>query len=153
MKIYLASPWFKENEKKLYKEVIDKLRADGFEVYVPMEHKIEDEWLMTNEEWGKSVFNEDLKAIQECDEVWVLNFGLYSDSGTAWECGYAYGLKKRVFMFVNDYDKENNYFRDIDDVFLSKNVYSLMMANGCTKVENISTLLTDNYSPLNIEVK
>lgn len=68
---------------------------------------------------GKKVFNEDIKAINECDTVIVLNWGMYSDSGTAWECGYAYAKGKKVInllMPTNDKD------------------YSLMMINGSTEV-------------------
>lgn len=95
-KIYLASPLFTDYERKNVQSVASVLRNAGHEVYVPMEHTIEDGWDMPNHEWAKKVFDEDIKAIQEADEICCIYYGLYSDSGTAWECGYAYALGKTV---------------------------------------------------------
>lgn len=99
MKIYLASPLFTEHEKDAVRATAIYLRNFGDEVYVPMEHTIKNAWDMPNAEWGKKVFEEDIKAIQECDVVFCLYYGLYSDSGTAWECGYAYGIGKPVHLY------------------------------------------------------
>lgn len=112
-KIYLASPLFTDYERQKVQSVASILRNMGYEVYVPMEHTIEDAWEMPNHEWAKKVFDEDVKAIQEADEVYCIYYGLYSDSGTAWECGYAYALRKPV--------------RLIDE---SNEEVSLMMVNG-----------------------
>lgn len=98
MKIYLASPLFTEHEKECVRKMASTLREVGCEVYVPMEHTIENAWEMPNAEWGRRVFEEDVKAIQECNFVVCLYYGLYSDSGTAWECGYAYGIGKPVHL-------------------------------------------------------
>ena len=43
----------------------------------------------------------DIAAIQDCDMVFVVYDGLYSDSGTAWEIGYAYALGKDIQMSIN----------------------------------------------------
>ena len=113
MKIYLASPLFTDYERQKVKEWAARLRGCGREVYVPMEHSIENAWELPNYEWAKRVFDEDVKAIQEADEVYCIYYGLYSDSGTAWECGYAYALGKAV--------------RLIDE---SNEEVSLMVVNG-----------------------
>lgn len=113
MKIYLASPLFTQYERQKVKEWAARLRGCGRTVYVPMEHSIENAWELPNYEWGKKVFDEDIKAIQEADEVYCIYYGLYSDSGTAWECGYAYALGKPV--------------RLIDE---SNEEVSLMVVNG-----------------------
>lgn len=104
MKIYLASPLFTEHERENVIASAKDLRRQGHEVYVPMEHQIEDGWDLTNNEWARRVFEEDIKAINWCDCVYCLYYGLYSDSGTAWECGYAYGIGKEVVVF--DYANE-----------------------------------------------
>ena len=116
-KIYLASPWFNNKEKNMYRLVLDKLRREGHEVYAPIEHEIPNAWDLPNAVWGREVFREDIQAIQDADEVWVMNFGMYSDSGTAWECGYAYGLGKTVRQLVYGLGEDKTY--------------SLMMINGC----------------------
>ena len=115
MKVYLASPFFNEKENKIYESVIDSLRNDRHDVFVPKEHEIPNAWALPNAVWGENVFAVDILGIQKCDVVVVLNFGMYSDSGTAWECGYAYALGKKVI----------NVLCGDDDT------YSLMMLNGC----------------------
>ena len=100
MKIYLASPFFNEAEIEVYRRAITLLRTEGYEVYVPQEHTIEDAWSLSNEDWASQVFIADLYAIDRCDVVMVLNFGMYSDSGTAWEAGWALASGKRVVQVL-----------------------------------------------------
>lgn len=115
MKIYLASPFFNEKEIAKYEEVINLLRKDDLDVFVPKEHTIPNGWDLPNHIWAENVFAVDYLAITQCDVVVVLNFGMYSDSGTAWECGVAYALGKKVVnVLCGDNDTE----------------YSLMMLNG-----------------------
>lgn len=118
-KIYLASPFFNELELVVYKETIHRLREAGYEVYVPQEHTIPHAWSYSNKEWAKMVFDEDVWAIQQSDVVMVLNFGMYSDSGTAWEAGFAAALNKEIVQVLCGYENAT---------------YSLMMMNACSKV-------------------
>lgn len=139
MKIYLASPWFKNNERVMYSQILNKMREQGHEVYAPIEHEIPNAWDLSNAEWGKQVFFADIQAIQECDEVWVLNFGMYSDSGTAWECGYAYGIGKTVRQLVYGFGEDKTY--------------SLMMINGCEEYDLMGNYLFNRDDEINIEQK
>lgn len=139
MKVYLASPWFKDYEKAMYPQIVHKMRTEGLEVYAPVEHTISNAWELSNAEWGRQVFNADIEAIQKCDEVWVLNFGMYSDSGTAWECGYAYGIGKTIRQLI--YDCAGN------------KVFSLMMINGCEEVDSIFNYLLNDTENYKIEQK
>lgn len=118
MKIYLASPFFNHDEIVVYDKVITLLRDLGHEVFVPREHEIENAWDLPNNEWGAKVFKNDVEAINNCDRVVALYWGMYSDSGTAWECGYAYGIGKPVEVIICNSDPSNEK-------------YSLMMVNGC----------------------
>ena len=139
MKIYLASPWFKNNERVMYSQILNKMREQGHEVYAPIEHEIPNAWDLSNAEWGRQVFFADIQAIQECDEVWVLNFGMYSDSGTAWECGYAYGIGKTVRQLVYGFGEDKTY--------------SLMMINGCEEYDLMGNYLFNRDDEINIEEK
>lgn len=139
MKIYLASPWFKDYEKLIYELVIKKMRSQDLEVFVPMEHEIENAWSIPNKEWGHKVFMNDIDAIDKCDEVWVLNFGMYSDSGTAWECGYAYAKGKTIRQLLYNPFKEKTF--------------SLMMLNGCNEYDSIFNYIFDLDMPVEVEVK
>ena len=127
MKVYLASPFFNEKENKIYEQVITEFRSEGHEVFVPKEHTIPNGWEMSNAVWAENVFAVDILGIQKCDVVVVLNFGMYSDSGTAWECGYAYALGKKVINVLCGDD----------------NTYSLMMLNGCNTYVKIDSIFED----------
>ena len=100
MKIYLACPFFNIDEILKYEAAIEGLRARGYEVYVPREHIIPGAWEMSNQTWAGYVFDEDVRAINESEVVIVMNFGMYSDSGTAWEAGYAMAAGKRVIQVL-----------------------------------------------------
>ena len=139
MKIYLASPWFKNNERVMYSQILNKMREQGHEVYAPIEHEIPNAWDLSNAEWGRQVFFADIQAIQDCDEVWVLNFGMYSDSGTAWECGYAYGIGKTVRQLVYGFGEDKTQ--------------SLMMINGCEEYDLMGNYLFNRDDEIKIEQK
>lgn len=127
-KVYLASPFFNEEEIEIYDEVIGLLRSESdLDVFVPREHEIPGAWEMENRKWAEAVFAVDLIALQQADIVVVLNFGMYSDSGTAWECGYAYGTGKKVLNILCG--KKNSD-------------YSLMMTNGTSATVSLDFFRT-----------
>lgn len=127
MKLYLASPLFNELELENISKAVNILRGRNFDVFAPSEVIIEDK---NNAEWGKKIFEIDKNAIKSCDAVVVLYYGLYSDSGTAWECGFAFGLNKPVVV-VHCQNKKSN---------------SLMVVNGCTaNIENIEELKSFDF--------
>ena len=109
MKVYLASPFFKEMELDRYKQVVDLLRGSGDEIFIPQEHTIPDGDSLLNHEWARKVFEMDVAALDDSDLVMVLNWGLYSDSGTAWEQGYAYAKGKKILSILMDEAKETEY--------------------------------------------
>lgn len=96
-KIYIASPFFNDKETETLLKVEKILIARGLDVFSPREHQFSKENI-EKFEWSKKTFNSDKKAIDGCDVVVMLYFGNYSDSGTAWECGYAYATKKPVIV-------------------------------------------------------
>ena len=139
MKVYLASPWFKNNERVMYSQILQKMRAEGHEVYAPVEHEVPNAWDLSNEDWGREVFFADIKAIDDCEDVWVLNFGMYSDTGTAWECGYAYAKGKTVRQLVYDFTPDK--------------VFSLMMINGCEEYDSMGNYLFNRNDEVLVEQK
>ena len=125
MKVYLASPFFNKEENNVYNNVINILRSqENIELFVPKEHTIPNAWDLSNKVWAENVFAVDILGIQKADVVVVLNFGMYSDSGTAWECGYAYALGKKVVNVCVGYEK----------------AFSLMMLNGTNCVVSLADL-------------
>lgn len=134
MKVYLASPFFNREENIVYHNVIDILRnQEGIDLFVPKEHTIPNAWDLSNRVWAENVFAVDLLALQKAEVVVVLNFGMYSDSGTAWECGYAYALGKKVVnVCIGGDDK----------------AFSLMMLNGTNCVVSLYDLIHWNLEEI-----
>lgn len=97
MKVYLASPFFNDKENLFVQRAEDILRGRGFEVFSPREHE-DREHEVGSRKWSESIFAMDRSEIHRCDVMVMLYHGNYSDSGTAWECGYAYGLGKPVVV-------------------------------------------------------
>lgn len=96
-KIYIASPFFNDKETENLSKVEKILKSRGHDVFSPREHQFSKDDI-EKFEWSKKTFTSDKKAIDWCDVVVMLYFGNYSDSGTAWECGYAYGTGKPVVV-------------------------------------------------------
>ena len=122
MKIYLAATIGKP--KGLYRTNAIKaksiLESLGHVVLAPWETKIPGAWEMSNIEWGKRVFDEDIKNIEAADCVVVLSYGRKSTAGANWEAGYAYGRGKKVLVV---------------EMFGLK-IMSLMVSNGANAVIN-----------------
>lgn len=102
MKIYMAGAFFRPETKSKIDSYAVGFRRLGYDVFVPQEHTVPNAWEMSQEDWAREVFKMDIAAIQECDMIFVVYDGLYSDSGTAWEIGYAYALGKHIAINVNE---------------------------------------------------
>lgn len=102
MKIYIAGPFFNEQECDELQLMIHYVKENyiNAELFIPMEHEITFGENLPNVSWGKKVFNVDKTAIDECDFVVACYHGMYSDTGTAWEIGYAYGIGKPVLLWI-----------------------------------------------------
>lgn len=96
--IYLAAP-FQTKEKRTNAIKAKKiLENKGLKVYAPWEIKIENAWDYDEETWAYMVFKNDEKAIKECEFMVMLSYGRISSAGTNWECGFAYGINKKVLV-------------------------------------------------------
>ena len=95
MKIYLAGPLFTTPEREFNVQLATRLRAAGHEVFVPQENP-------ASERTGAAIFRKDLEGLDWADGVVAVMDGADPDSGTCWECGYAYARKKPVVLFRSD---------------------------------------------------
>ena len=98
MKIYLASPFFNDEELKNVETAEKLLMSRGFDVFSPRLNEIRTDENTKQSWWSKETFMNDKKFIDWADVVVMLYYGGYSDSGTAWECGYAYGTNTPVIV-------------------------------------------------------
>jgi len=90
MKLYFAGPLFSAAERAWNLELVAALRAGGHEVFVPQD-----------QEPGRNaagIFATDVAGIDWADALVAVMDGPDPDSGTAWECGYAYGRKPIVLI-------------------------------------------------------
>jgi nucleoside 2-deoxyribosyltransferase len=95
MKIYLAGPLFSTAERDFNTRLTEKLREKKHEVWLPQEFEQE---AMT----PKQIFDVDVRGIDWADVVVANMDGPDPDSGTCWECGYAFG-KKAIVLFRTDF--------------------------------------------------
>ena len=100
--IYIAGPFFTDKERDFLKIVIDTVKKyfPNEELFIPMEHFIPDGENLSNNEWAEAVFKMDVEALNKCDRVVAAYLGLYSDTGTAWEIGYAYAKGIPVNLII-----------------------------------------------------
>lgn len=130
---YIASPFFKPENRENAIRVAEILRKKGHTVYLPLEHKIQNAWDYPNYEWGRMVFENDLDGIHASDAVIVLSYGRESTAGTNWEAGYAWGIGKPVIVV------------EMPGVTLM----SLMLANGRTAtLKGIEELETYDFETM-----
>lgn len=102
--IYIAGPFFTKEERNQLDQMIKAVREQfpSEKLFIPMEHKIPNGEKMSNNEWAKKVFDMDVNALLRCNKMFALYGGLYSDTGTAWEMGYAHALGIPVYIcFMN----------------------------------------------------
>lgn len=98
MKIYLASPFFNEKELENVKIAEKILTERGLSLLSPRLNEVRTDENTQQSWWSKETFMNDKKFIDWADVVVMLYYGGYSDSGTAWECGYAYGTNTPVVV-------------------------------------------------------
>lgn len=117
MKVYLAAPivGLSEEVKKKIELVKFTMTQNHIDVYDPSENGVPNAWGMSQDEWARAIFALDVRAIDKCDWLVCCDFGRSKPtggasrgaSGTAWECGYAFGIKKKVLII--HMDEENDY--------------------------------------------
>jgi nucleoside 2-deoxyribosyltransferase len=102
MRIYLAGPLFTTAECMFNGKLAELLRSFGHEVFLPQESE-------QRSVTARQIFASDVAGIDWSEVVLANMDGLDPDSGTCWECGYAYG-KKLVILFRTDIREEGAPF-------------------------------------------
>jgi nucleoside 2-deoxyribosyltransferase len=90
MRVYLAASMFTPYERSFLDDCAGRLRAEGFEVFVPHEHG-----LVGRDATPEAVFAVDAGGVESADAVLAVLDGSSVDDGTACEIGLFYGLKQR----------------------------------------------------------
>jgi nucleoside 2-deoxyribosyltransferase len=95
-KLYLAGPLFTLAEQSFNAELARFLESAGFEVWLPQEHE-------PRSNTARAIFEMDVEALDWADMVVACMDGADPDSGTAWECGYAYAKGKPIVCYRTDF--------------------------------------------------
>ncbi len=96
MRIYLAGPLFTWAERAWNLILCAALEKLGHEVFLPQRDA-------PHGDLPHHVFVADRKGVENCQAVVAVMDGADADSGTCWECGYAYGLRKPVILVRTDF--------------------------------------------------
>jgi nucleoside 2-deoxyribosyltransferase len=113
-KIYLAGPdVFEKDSIKIGKKYVELCKKYGFEGLYPLDNVIDFD--QPKQKIAQDIFSANKKLIEKCDIV-IANLnsfrGKESDSGTVWECGYAFGLKKEVYGYIS---KKRTYIEQFEE--------------------------------------
>jgi nucleoside 2-deoxyribosyltransferase len=114
-KIYLAGPLFTAAERAFNAALAEALRQRGHEVFVPQEHE-------QRHAPAQQIFDRDVEGIDKAELVIACMDGPDPDSGTSWECGYAY-RRKPIILFRTD-------FRSASE--MGKSSYNLMLTQSAS---------------------
>lgn len=153
IKIYLAGPFFNDQEREVKARIKEHLKAmcalnESYEVCDPQTEGNFESWEQPNPDWGEKTFIGDWELIDKCDLVIAIDWGLYGDCGTAWEIGYAFGQQKDVIV--------------VAPVSTLTRPHSVMVANGCLDfitearflaIKDFNDLLHTSYFAAGVEQK
>ncbi len=111
MKLYLAGPLFTTPEQDWNTALAALLTTAGHEVFLPQESQIP-------EPTAEDIFRRDMEGLDWSEAVVAVMDGSDPDSGTAWECGYAYARGKPIVTFRSDFRKPGEMRRISFNVML-----------------------------------
>ena len=118
MKIFLAGPLFTAAEREFNRALCVELTAAEHEVWLPQDNE-------PREAGAAAIFKKDVEGINWAQVVLANMDGPDPDSGTCWECGYAFAKKKPVIAFRTD-------LRHAEDAAIGR--FNLMLEKSATKV-------------------
>ena len=114
MKVYIAGPFSKPEEREALKQMIGivSTRYSHSDIYIPMEYKVPGDfqkldgtWNLSNQEWARKVYENDINQLNKSEIVFALYVGHYCSSGTIWEAGYANGKGIPVIAYIPEWAK------------------------------------------------
>ncbi len=135
--IYLAGPLFTLAEREFNAKLAQGLRERNLTVFLPQETEV-------RELTSSSIFANDVNGVDQAKVVVAIFDGPDPDSGTCWECGYAYAKGKPIIAVRTD-------FRNISDGGLAP--YNLMLWESAKEKVELSSLFSDLPSIVNAVVK
>ena len=100
-KLYLANPYgFSKQTKKLLDEFINIFIDLDIEVYEPFERTSN---IIKNDSWAYNLAKSNFDDLKKCDCIFAIVNGTPPDEGVMIELGIAIALKKKIFLFRDDF--------------------------------------------------
>lgn len=149
-KIYIAGPdVFQRDSIAIGKKYVELCQKYDYSGYYPLDNVID--FNQDKKKIALDIFIANEKLIDECDIV-IANINAFrgkeADSGTIWECGYAYGKGKKVYAYMNstkpyieqftsdEKSKDNSgMFWDKEDRFIEDFDYPINLMIACSSIE------------------
>jgi nucleoside 2-deoxyribosyltransferase len=129
VKIYLAGPLFTTSEQEFNRQLSSALQTAGHEIWLPQEHE-------PRERTAQAIFDEDIGGM-DWAEIIVANMdGPDPDSGTCWECGYAYG-KKPILLYRTDFRQAGDAPNSPFNLMVSESADAVIVA-ACASPQQIA---------------
>ena len=101
-KLYLANPYgFSNQTKKLLNEFIYIFNDLNIEVYEPFERSTD--IIQKKGQWAHELANSNFNDLKACDCIFAIVNGTPPDEGVMIEIGIAIALKKKIFLFRDDF--------------------------------------------------
>jgi nucleoside 2-deoxyribosyltransferase len=122
--VYIAGPLFTQSEWQWNESLASHLREMGFEIVLPQERAVP--MLQSKESFsGRALFTDNIAAIDRAQLVVAVLDGADADSGTSWECGYAFKAGRPIIGLRTDLRAGG------DD---SQAGMNLMLSNSCSQI-------------------
>lgn len=129
MKVYFAAPLFSTAERLFNDILTDELRAFGHEVFLPQENQPEN----PPPSGAQGIFDSDVfDGIACCEVVVAILDGSDPDSGTAWECGFAYAQSIPVIGVRTDFRQVGDHGGEPVNLMLTCSVRKMILASNIT---------------------
>ena len=101
-KLYLANPYgFAKQTKKLLNEFIKIFNDLNIEVYEPFERT--KQIIQKEGDWAYDLAISNFNDLKKCDCIFAIVNGTPPDEGVMIELGIAIALKKKIFLFRDDF--------------------------------------------------
>lgn len=163
-KIYIAGPdVFEPNAIERGKEKVQICLQHGFIGMYPLDNVIN--FAQEKQKIAQEIFFANLKLIEEADII-VANLnpfrGKEADSGTVWECGYAFGLGKAVYGYMTSTDDYLDQFSkeekqlngkcyvDVDGRMIEDFSYPINLMIACSAIKIIQGSFEDAIKAIEV---
>ncbi len=142
MKIYLAGPLFTTAEQEFNRQFCCALQQGGHEVWLPQEHE-------PRECTAKAIFEEDVKGMDWAEAVVANMDGPDPDSGTCWECGYAF-RNKPIILYRTDFRQAGDAANTPFNLMMSESAADVIVA-PLASVQELAAKICEAVERLNKE--